>query len=186
MEKCPLRSLAQTGEVAEFQVHIIEQVSHKPRRRGKGRRRAGTRDLSHFRAQVSGLFDFELGDDLGFAFVEDLKVFLVKIADGVSLGIAGHSAYPTSFVFALNTVGSSWEVSSAEVWMSRLRRGLGAGICGEPAWASARVGQTKNQKTHNKNLGSRLRTRKFGAASLGVTSCVAPAELLIKTPATAG
>ena len=41
----------------------------------------------------TGFFYGELGDGLGLAVVEDLEIVLLKVADGVSLGIAGYDSY---------------------------------------------------------------------------------------------
>src|ERR1700690_3461345 len=49
--------------------------------------------LARLRRQGSRLFDFELGDHLRLAFVEDLEILLAKIPDGVSLGVANHCAH---------------------------------------------------------------------------------------------
>jgi hypothetical protein len=103
--KVAFRSLADMGEIAELQVDIVEHVSYKTlgsrsrvHRIGRhiaGRNIAGVLDrlLARLRGDGSGLFHFELGDDLRLAFVEDLKVLLVKIPYGVPLRVADNGAH---------------------------------------------------------------------------------------------
>jgi hypothetical protein len=49
--------------------------------------------LASLCGEGSGLFDVELGDDLRLAFVENLKVFFMKIAYGVSLRVPHYGAH---------------------------------------------------------------------------------------------
>src|ERR1700683_5730002 len=60
---------------------------------GRNFARVFNRLLASLRCQTSGLFDFELGDHLRLAFVEDLKIVLAKIPDGVALGVADDGAH---------------------------------------------------------------------------------------------
>src|SRR5260370_19280182 len=98
-----LCSFPYPGKIAEFQMHVVEHISNETlghRRCVRGKRITGSlpyrvlvRLLARLRSHGSGLFDFELGDQLRFAFVENLKVLFMKIADGMSRGVADHGAH---------------------------------------------------------------------------------------------
>jgi hypothetical protein len=95
-------SLPKLGKIAERKVDIVENVGHKAL--GDGARDGGGDSvagkvagivfgfLAGLRRETAGLFDIELGDDLRLSFVEDLKIFFAKIADGMSLGVANYGA----------------------------------------------------------------------------------------------
>ncbi len=197
--KVALRSFADMGEIAKFQVHVVEHVSyktlgsrsrvHRIGRRVAGRNIAGVLDrlLARLRGDGSGLFDFELGDDLRLAFVEDLKVLLPKITDRVPLGIADHGAHHHQSYVHLECGGLIMSGDLRRVrldfrrwsgaWGGNLRRGL----------RECKGGQAKNQITYSRKQANELWTKKPTLdAALGVTSRLASGELLIKTPAIAG
>src|SRR5258706_263388 len=100
----PFRGVPDLGEIAEFQMHIVEQICDKTLGRcgslpGIGRSLAGRRLAGGFirflaclRGQSSGLFDLELGDDLRLAFVENLTILFMKIPDGMPLRVANYRA----------------------------------------------------------------------------------------------
>ena len=99
------RGFSHPGKIAELQVHIVEQVSYKTFRHGRHvpvleelsaegiSPEFSIRLLPRLCCQGSRLFDFELGDHLRLAFVEDLKIVLAKISDSVALGVADHGAH---------------------------------------------------------------------------------------------
>ncbi len=100
-----VRRLPRQRQIAEFQMHVVEQVGDKAFRHfrrvstirsyvaGRNIARVFFRPLSSLRSQSAGLLDFELADHLRLALVEDLKVFLVQVPDGMPPRVADYHAY---------------------------------------------------------------------------------------------
>jgi hypothetical protein len=92
------------GKVAEFQVHIVEQVADEtPRDFGRNSPRvtvihgswlAGVgRSLRLSRLGRSGAFKVKMADHLQFAFVKNLEILLVKISDGPTPAVAHYNPH---------------------------------------------------------------------------------------------
>jgi hypothetical protein len=104
------RCRAHLRQVFEPQVEVVEYIGNIPIRqgglrsglRGNGRSRvlgrlpAGSdRGRSRHRSALNGaaLDDAEFGDDLLLALVEEPKVFLAQVPNGVALAVAHHNRY---------------------------------------------------------------------------------------------
>ncbi len=151
-------------------------------------RRSSHSTLARLRGQSSGLFDFELGDHLRLAFVEDLKVLLVKIPDGVSLGVANHGAYHDQLYVHLERSGFVVRSELLRILLTfglRGRTGGGSGLRTILGQCNRR-GKRKNQTAHARQQGNKFRTKKRLFIARLMIVRLASGELLIKTPAIAG
>src|ERR1700722_19356218 len=87
----------------------------------------------------------------------------------------------TSLTFTLNVVGSSREVSSAELcWFTACTAGLGIETCAGALWVRAKVEPRKSHMTQYRKPGKNLWAARGWDAPRGLGECLTSEKLFIR------